>query len=141
MRLPSFITFRLLELVSFTASGVYAVLLVLAFALGNPEPATFIFGMTHGILWICMSLTCIAAARARVIPFWLAVTVAVLGGLGPFMGSIGFVVEDRRRAGKARDAARSGAQEGVQSAQDLPLELGRDSASEQSRPTRPLREN
>ena len=29
---------------------------------------------------------------------WLAVTVAVLGGLGPFAGSIGFVVADRRRA-------------------------------------------
>ena len=43
-----------------------------------------------------MSLVCIAAARARVIPFWLAVTVAVLGGLGPFAGSIGFVVAERR---------------------------------------------
>jgi hypothetical protein len=32
-----------------------------------------------------------------VIPFWLAVTVAVLGGLGPFAGSIGFVVAERRR--------------------------------------------
>ena len=32
------------------------------------------------------------------IPFWLAVMVAVLGGLGPFAGSIGFVVAERRRA-------------------------------------------
>jgi hypothetical protein len=47
-------------------------------------------------MWIAMSLICIAAARARVIPFWLAVTVAVLGGLGPFAGSIGFVVTERR---------------------------------------------
>jgi hypothetical protein len=45
-----------------------------------------------------MSLVCVAAARVRVIPFWLAVTVAVLGGLGPFAGSIGFVVAERRRA-------------------------------------------
>ena len=45
-----------------------------------------------------MSLVCIAAARARVIPFWLAVTVAVLGGLGPFCGSAGFVIAERRRA-------------------------------------------
>jgi hypothetical protein len=45
-----------------------------------------------------MSLLCIAAARAHVIPFWLAVTVAVLGGLGPFAGSIGFLVADRRRS-------------------------------------------
>jgi hypothetical protein len=32
-----------------------------------------------------------------VIPFWLAVTVVVLGGLGPFAGTIGFVIADRRR--------------------------------------------
>jgi hypothetical protein len=32
-----------------------------------------------------------------VIPLWLAITVAVLGGLGPFCGSAGFVVESRRR--------------------------------------------
>jgi len=36
----------------------------------------------------------------RVIPYWLAVDVAVLGGLGPFAGSIGFVVEQRRRRQK-----------------------------------------
>ena len=56
----------------------------------------FILGLAHGLLWIGMSIACIIAARARVIPFWLAVTVAVLGGLGPFAGSIGFVVADRR---------------------------------------------
>ena len=33
-----------------------------------------------------MSLVCIAAVRWRVIPFWLAVTVAVLGGLGTIHG-------------------------------------------------------
>ena len=45
-----------------------------------------------------MSLACIAAVRWRVIPFWLAVTVAVLGGLGPFFGTAGFIYESRRRA-------------------------------------------
>jgi hypothetical protein len=97
MRFPAFITFRRLELVSFTHSCIYLALLVCAFVLGNPEPATFILGLSHGVIWIGMSLTCIAAARARVIPFWLAVTVAVLGGLGPFCGSLGFIVEQRRR--------------------------------------------
>jgi hypothetical protein len=76
---------------------VYLGLLVCAFGLGKPEPATFILGLAHGLMWIGMSLVCIAAARARIIPFWLAVTVAVLGGLGPFAGSVGFVVADRRR--------------------------------------------
>jgi hypothetical protein len=101
-RLRSIVTFRRLEIVSFTHSCVYLALLVCAFALGNPEPATFILGMSHGLLWIGMSLVCIAAARARVIPFWLAVTVAVLGGLGPFAGSVGFLVADRRRATNTR---------------------------------------
>ena len=57
--------------------------------------------MSHGLIWIGMSLICIAAARARIIPYWLAVTVAVLGGLGPFAGTIGFLVEERRRRQKA----------------------------------------
>jgi hypothetical protein len=96
------VTFRRLEIVSFTHSVVYLSLLVCAFALGNPEPATFIFGMGHGLLWIGMSLVCIAAARARIIPFWLAVTVAVLGGLGPFAGSAGFLIADRRKASTTR---------------------------------------
>jgi hypothetical protein len=90
------ITFRRLEAASFTHSAVYLALLICAFALGNPQPATFILGLSHGVIWIVMSLVCIAAARARVIPFWLAVTVAVLGGLGPFAGSIGFLVAERR---------------------------------------------
>jgi hypothetical protein len=89
-------TFRRLEVVSFTHSAIYLGLLVCAFIAGNPEPETFILGLLHGLLWIGMSIACIIAARARVIPFWLAVTVAVLGGLGPFAGSIGFVLADRR---------------------------------------------
>jgi len=93
------ITFGRLEVASFTHSLVYLALLVCAFALGNPQPETFVLGLSHGVIWIVMSLVCIAAARLHVIPFWLAVTVAVLGGLGPFAGSIGFVVADRRGAG------------------------------------------
>ena len=91
------ITFRRLALASFTHSAIYLALLICAFVLGKPEPETFILGLTHGLMWIAMSLVCIAAARARVIPFWLAVTVAVLGGLGPFCGSVGFIVAERRR--------------------------------------------
>jgi hypothetical protein len=92
-----YITFRRLEVASFIHSAIYLSLLICAFVLSNPEPATFILGLAHGLIWIAMSLICIAAARARIIPFWLAVTVAVLGGLGPFCGSVGFVIADRRR--------------------------------------------
>ena len=95
------VTFGRLEVVSFCHSCVYLGLLICAFALHSPQPETFILGMAHGLLWIGMSLVCIAVARARVIPYWLAVDVAVLGGLGPFAGTIGFVVEQRRRRQKA----------------------------------------
>ncbi len=92
------VTFRRLEIASCIHSCVYLALLISAFTLGKPEPATFIFGLTHGLVWIAMSLACIAAVRWRVIPFWLAVTVAVLGGLGPFFGTAGFIYESHRRA-------------------------------------------
>jgi hypothetical protein len=95
------VTFGRLEVVSFCHSCVYTALLICAFVLHNPQPATFIFGLAHGLIWIGMSLVCIAAARVRVIPYWLAVDVAVLGGLGPFAGTIGFVIEQRRRRQKA----------------------------------------
>ena len=52
-------------------------------------------GLTHGLLWIFMSLACIAAARLRVVSLRLAVAVAVLGGIGPFFGSYEFVREQR----------------------------------------------
>lgn len=99
------VTFRRLEFVSFFHSTVYLALLACALLAGNPEPATFILGLGHGLLWIGMSLVCIAAARARVIPFWLAVTVAVLGGLGPFAGSLGFVLAERRSRQPVRDTS------------------------------------
>ena len=91
------VTFRRLEVASFIHSAVFLGLLICAFALSKPEPETFVLGMAHGVMWITMSLVCIAAAQARVIPFWLAVTIAVLGGLGPFLGSLGFAAIERRR--------------------------------------------
>lgn len=93
------IRFRRLEAVSFFHSGVYLGLLICAFALSSPQPWTFVLGMTHGLLWIGMSLVCIWATRKRIVPFWLAVTIAVLGGLGPFAGSLGFIFLERRRRG------------------------------------------
>jgi hypothetical protein len=94
------ITFRRLEVASFSHSLVYLALLLCAFVLHSPQPETFILGLGHGVIWIVMSLLCIAAATRRVIPFWLAVTVAVIGGLGPFAGTIGFVLADRRRSAR-----------------------------------------
>ena len=87
------ITFTRLKYLSFAHSAVYLTLLVLAVL---NAPAKLYFGWAHGIGWIVISLLCIAAVRRRVIPLWLAVTVVVIGGLGPFAGSAGFVYHERR---------------------------------------------
>jgi hypothetical protein len=92
------LTFERLKWASFTHSCIYASLLVCAFVVGKPEPLTFVLGMSHGLLWIAMSLTCIVAARLRIVSLRLAVAVAVLGGIGPFFGSYEFVREQRCRA-------------------------------------------
>jgi hypothetical protein len=88
------ITFDRLKYLSFAHSGVYLTLLVLAI---TEQPAKTIFGWAHGIGWIVISLLCVYAVRRRILPLWLGLTVAVVGGLGPFAGSIGFVVCERRR--------------------------------------------
>jgi hypothetical protein len=90
--------FAPLKWTSFFHSCVYTSLLICAFALGKPQPETLVLGWTHGVLWIGMSLACIAAARTRIVPLRLAVAVAVLGGIGPFFGSYEFVREQKRRA-------------------------------------------
>ena len=89
--------FGRLKWISFTHSCIYSALLVCAFVIGKPQPETFTLGLTHGLLWIFMSLACIAAARLRIVSLKLAVAVAVLGGIAPFFGSYEFVREQRRR--------------------------------------------
>ena len=88
------ITFAHLKYLSFAHSATYLTLLGLAIA---DHPAKTVFGWAHGIGWIVISLLCVDAVRRRVLPLWLGIMVAVVGGLGPFAGSIGFVVEERRR--------------------------------------------
>ncbi len=89
--------FAALRTLSFVHSTVYLLLLVF-WLLPGFAPETMVLGWAHGILWIVMSLLVIVAARRRIVPFWLAVTVAVIGGIGPFAGTAGFVIEERRRA-------------------------------------------
>jgi hypothetical protein len=89
------ITFRRLEALSFLHSAIYLTLLTVWIVPGLTT-ATMVFGWAHGIGWIVMSTLAIAGVRRRVIPLWLGVMVAVIGGVGPFAGSIGFVVCERR---------------------------------------------
>ena len=87
-------TFTTLKRLSFTHSAIYVCLLACwAFGLDGPK---LWFGWGHGIGWITMSLLCLAALHRRIIPLWLAVMVIIVGGVGPFAGSIAFVVCERR---------------------------------------------
>jgi len=87
-------SFRTLKYLSFTHSAIYTALLI-SWAV-NAEDAKYVLGWAHGIGWIVMSLLCIDAVRRRVIPLWLGVMVAVVGGVGPFAGSAGFLYAERR---------------------------------------------
>jgi hypothetical protein len=90
------VSFEQLKLLSFAHSAIYLTLLCVWLVPGLAG-AELVFGWSHGIGWILMSLLAIDAVRRRVIPLWLGVTVAVVGGIGPFAGSAGFVVQERRR--------------------------------------------
>lgn len=87
-----------LRRLSYLHSTAYAALLWAAIA---DSGAVHWLGWVHGFGWIGMSLLCIAAVRRRTIPLWLGVMVAVIGGVGPFAGSIGFYALKRRRVSAA----------------------------------------
>ncbi len=88
--------FKLLRAMSFVNSTVFTALLFFWLMPGY-ETETMVFGWMHGCLWIALSVLSIVAVRLHEIPFWLAVVVAVVGGVGPYAGTAGFVVESRNR--------------------------------------------
>jgi len=88
--------FKLLRAMSFVNSTVFTALLFFWLAPGF-ETETAVFGWMHGCLWIALSVLSIVAVRLHEIPFWLAVVVTVIGGVGPYAGTVGFVVESRNR--------------------------------------------
>jgi hypothetical protein len=90
------ITFTRLKRGSFIHSAIYLGLLAVWIIPGLKAP-TFVLGLAHGIGWILMSLACLYAVRKRVIPLRLGVAVAVVGSVGPFVGSYEFVREEGRR--------------------------------------------
>ncbi len=90
---PSFTTLKHL---SFAHSTVYAILLTV-WLIPGLHPFEFVFGLAHGLGWIAMCVLTTAALRARVVSLQLAVAVAVIGAVGPFVGSYEFIRETRRR--------------------------------------------
>ena len=88
--------FSLLKRISFFSSFAFALLLFFWLAPGF-KTETAVFGWMHGCTWIVLALLAAYAQRRGVIPFWLAFLVVVIGGIGPFAGTIGFIYESRRR--------------------------------------------
>ena len=88
-------SFRTLKYLSFVHSAIYTCLLI-AWIVPGLKQEEWVLGWCHGIGWIVMSLLCLDAVRRRTIPLWLGVMVAVVGGVGPFAGTIGFLVEEQR---------------------------------------------
>jgi hypothetical protein len=101
-RVPS-LRFGTLKRLSFAHSTVYAILLTVWLVPGL-HTFEFVFGLAHGLGWIAMCVLSLAAVRARVIPLRLGFAVAVIGAIGPFVGSYEFVREQRRREAEAAAA-------------------------------------
>ena len=97
-------SYRLLRALSFFNSTVFTVLLV-CWLVPGAKTGELVFGWTHGWTWIVLSVLCLLAIRRRTIPFWLAVVVVVIGGLGPYAGSIGFLVAGRQGWPRERGSA------------------------------------
>lgn len=81
---------RVLAPISLVHSLVYATLLTV-WVIPGLKTAEMVFGLAHGILWIAMSLTCVTLAASRLLPLRTAVAVAILGGIGPFVGTYEFM--------------------------------------------------
>lgn len=89
-------SFRQLEALSFVHSGIYFALLA-CWIFEGPALLRNRLGWAHGLIWIGMTILVILAARKAIVSFRLAVLVAVIGGLGPFAGTAGFIYEGRQR--------------------------------------------
>ena len=88
-------SFEQLKLLSFAHSAIYLTLLTVWLVPGLEGPE-LVYGWGHGVGGTVMSLIAIDGVRRRVISLWLGVMVAIVGGVGPFAGSAGFVVQERR---------------------------------------------
>lgn len=87
-------TFTRLKWASFAHSAVYLVLLVVWIVPGLPA-LEFVFGMAHGLGWFAMCALMIAALRRGTVDVRLATAVAIIGAVGPFVGSYEFIRRER----------------------------------------------
>lgn len=90
------LTVRNFAVFSVIHSVLFTGLMVCAFLLAKPQPATFFFGFTHGVMYMMMALACVAAARLRIVPVTTALVVVIVGLFGPYFGAYEFLRADRR---------------------------------------------
>lgn len=91
------LTVRNFAVFSVIHSVLFTGLMVCAFVLGKPQPATFFFGFTHGVMYMMMAAACVVAARLRIVSVTTALVVVIVGLFGPYFGAYEFLREERRR--------------------------------------------
>jgi hypothetical protein len=91
------LSFNHLMVVSILHSILFTGLMLCAFVLGHPQPATFIFGFTHGVLYLVMAVLVGIAARLRTISVTTALVVGIMGAIGPYFGTYDFLREWSRK--------------------------------------------
>ncbi len=91
------LTVRNFAVFSIFHSVLFTGLVLCAFVLGKPQPATFFFGFTHGVLYMVMTVACVVAARLRIVSVTTALVVVIVGLFGPYFGAYEFLREERRR--------------------------------------------
>lgn len=90
------LTVRKFGVFSIVHSVMFTGLMVCAFILDKPQPATFLFGFTHGVMYMLMGAACIIAARLRIVSVTTAILIIVVGLFGPYFGVYEFLRTRRR---------------------------------------------
>jgi hypothetical protein len=91
------LSFNHLMAISIIHSILFTGLMLCAFVLDKPQPATFIFGFTHGVLYMVMAVLVGVAAKLRTVTVTTALVVIIMGAIGPYFGTYDFIREARRR--------------------------------------------
>jgi hypothetical protein len=71
--------------------------MICAFLLGGPDPATFIFGFSHGVLYPMMAIAALVAARLKTLSVTTALVIAIAGIAGPYFGTFDLLRFERQR--------------------------------------------
>lgn len=91
------LTIRNFAIFSIVHSVFFTGLMICAFLLAKPQPATFVFGFVHGVMYMVMTAACIVAARLRILSVTSALVVTIVGVFGPYVGAYEFLRGHRTR--------------------------------------------